>query len=265
MKTRTFAQFSNAIRSASWRAPVAAFLSRSCVALLIVLSLLWSVLSPGRAVYAKPAKPKSGIIRIPTIPQTTESFTVYGPHRFDRHTGSPVNVVENFSIPSDAIAPFSIAIQNGGADGAGRVSSATIRLNGSDVFTPQDFNQTVGSLTKTITLAASNTLEVKLASAPGSYLTVTFTATRQSSPPSLSSVAPARATQGQTLNVTLHGSNTHWVAGQTRASLGGEGAVGGSPFGELGPVTIVDALTAVATVTVSPTAALDPRAAKVVT
>ena len=154
MKTSTFAQFSNAIRSASWRAPFAAFLSRSCVALLIVLSLLWSLVGPVRAEYAKPAKPKSGTTRIPTIPQTTETFTVYGPHRFDRHTGAPVNVVDNFSIPADAIAPFTIGIQNGGTDGSGRVSSATIRLNGSDVFTPKDFNQTVGSLTKTVSLVA---------------------------------------------------------------------------------------------------------------
>ena len=78
-------------------------------------------------------------------------------------------------------------------------------------------------------------------------------------------MAPARATQGQTLNVTFHGSNTHWVAGQTRASLGGEVVVGGAPQGELGPVTVVDSVTAVANVTVSPTAALEPRTAKVVT
>ncbi len=130
---------------------------------------------------------------------------------------------------------------------------------------PNSFNQSVNSLTKSVSLVATNTLEVKLTSAPGSYLSVTFTATRQAVPPTLVSVAPARATQGQTLNVTLHGSNTHWIAGQTRAVLGGEVAVGGASFGELGPVTVVDSTTAVAGVTVSPTAALDPRSVRVVT
>ncbi len=267
MKTSTIERTLNSIKRVPERArdhsPV--WLPR-CIALLLMLSLFWSLFLPFSA-HAKVTSRKTNIATNPSIPtsQSTETFTIYGPHRFDRHTGQPVNVVENFSIPTEAIAPFAILVQNGAADGSGRVSSATIRLNGADVFTPKNFNQTVGSLTKSVTLTATNTLEVKLASAPGSFLTVTFTATRQALPPTLASVTPGRATQGQTLNVTFHGSNTHWVAGQTRASLGGEVAVGGSPFAELGSVTVVDALTAVATVTVSPTAALDPRAAKVVT
>ena len=228
-----------------------------------MLALSWSLVIPFRA-QANIVDRKPRGITTRTVPQS-ETFTVYGPHRFDRHTGQPVNVVENFSIPSDAAAPFSIQIQNGGADGSNRASSATLRLNGADVFTPANFNQTVGSLTKTVSLLSTNTLEVKLTSAPGSYLTVSFTATRQATAASLSSVAPSRASQGQTLNVTFHGTNTHWVAGQTRASLGGEVVVGGAPQGELGPVTVVDSVTAVANVTVSPTAALEPRTAKVVT
>src|SRR5205807_485238 len=228
--------------------------------LLLVLSLLWSFIIPFRA-QAKIVDRKPRGVTFRTVP-LSETFTVYGPRRIDRQTGQAVNVVDNFSISSDAAAPFSIQIQNGDANGSNRVSSATIRLNGADVFTPANFNQTVGSLTKAINLLSTNTLEVKLTSAPGSYLTVSFSATRQAAAPSLSSVTPARVTQGQTLNVTFHGSNTHWVAGQTRASLGGEVVVGGAPQGELGPVTVVDSVTAVANVTVSPTAALEPRTAK---
>src|SRR5205085_252467 len=74
-----------------------------------------------------------------------------------------------------------------------------------------------------------------------------------------------RATQGQTLTVTFHGSNTHWAAGLTRAALGGEVSVGGAGYGEMGPVTVLDATTASADVMVSPTAALEPRTARLFT
>src|SRR5947207_4847561 len=264
MNTSVFVQLRNSIKRMPKRMlHLRRFHFRCCVALVILMSLCWSLLTPA-SVPAKVADRKSNTSRsIP--PQSTETFNIYGPRRFDRQTGPPVNVVETFSIPADGIAPFTILVQNGAADSSGRVSSATIRLNGADIFTPQNFNQTVGSLTKSVTLASTNTLEVKLTSATGSYLTVTFTATRQALPPTLASVTPGRASQGQTLNVTFHGSNTHWIAGQTRASLGGEVAIGGSPFGELGPVTVVDSSTVVAAVTVSPTAALDPRTARVVT
>ncbi|HYG82458.1 MAG TPA: IPT/TIG domain-containing protein, partial [Pyrinomonadaceae bacterium] len=180
--------------------------------------------------------------------------------------GAPVNVVAPFTLPADAVAPFSVQVVNGDADGSNRVSSADIKLNGAALFTSSSFNQTVGTLNKSVTLSPSNALEVKLKSSPGSLLTITFTATRTANPQAaLTSVAPARATQGQTLSVTLHGSNTHWVAGQTLASLGGEVSVGGAAAGQLGPVTVTDSNTAVAEVTVSPTAALEPRAARVVT
>ncbi len=199
-----------------------------------------------------------------SLSQTTETFIVYGPERFTRNTGSPVNVTDSFSLPADAVAPFTILVENGAPSGSNRVSNATIKLNGTDLYTSNDFNQNVSTLTKPVTLAASNTLEVKLASAPGSYLSITFNATRVASQPTFS-VTPARTTQGQTLNVTLNGTNTHWVAGQTRVSLGSEVAVGGAPYGELGPVTVVNATTAIAAVVVSPTAALEPRTARVVT
>ena len=145
------------------------------------------------------------------------------------------------------------------------MSSATIKLNGTTLYGPNDFDQNVSSLTRPVTLAINNTLEVKLTSAPGSYLTIAFTATRTATQPTLDSVTPARTTQGQSLNVTLQGTNTHWATGQTRASFGGEIAVGGAGFGELGPVTVINATTAVAAIVVSPTATLEPRTVRVVT
>jgi RHS repeat-associated protein len=81
----------------------------------------------------------------------------------------------------------------------------------------------------------------------------------------MDSINPTRATQGQTLTVTLKGINTHWAAGNTRASFGGEVSVGGGPPGDFGPVQVLDANTAAAQLSVSATAALLPRTVQVST
>ncbi len=193
--------------------------------------------------------------------QSAGTITVYGPRQFTRQTGPPTTVTEQFSLPANAAAPFTILVENGAPDGSNRVSSATITLNGATLYSQNDFNHNVASLTRTVTLTASNTLQVRIASSPGSFLKITFTA----GVAALESVEPSSAFQGQTLNVTLHGHSTSWVAGQTRASLGGEVSVGGVAPGELGPVTVINATTAEALVTVQPTAALAPRAALVMT
>ena len=237
---------------------------RSFLTGLLILALSWSLVIPFsvRAERANNARPSISTL---SRSQSTETFTVYGPQRFTRNPGAPVNLVEHFSLPANAVAPFAIQVENGSQTGSNRVSSATIKLNGTTLYDSNDFDQNVSSLTGPVTLAATNTLEVKLSSAPGSYLTISFTATRAASQPTLDSVTPARTTQGQTLNVTLHGTNTHWSTGQTRASFGGEIAVGGAASGELGPVTVINATTAVAAVVVSSTAALEPRTVRVVT
>ena len=254
-------------RARRLRARATRFSLRRSTGWLMIFVLAWMAMTPPSAsVMAMTAREPRTITTPPATAPTTETFIVFGPRRFTRATGAATNVVAPFTLPADAVAPFSVQVENGATDGSNRVSSADIKLNGADLFTSSSFNQTVGTLSKSVTLAASNTLEVKLKSSPGSYLTITFTATRTANPPAaLGSVTPARATQGQTLNVTLHGTNTHWIAGQTRASLGGEVSVGGAAPGAMGPVTVTDSNNAVAEVTISPTAALDPRTARVTT
>jgi RHS repeat-associated protein len=181
--------------------------------------------------------------------------TIYGPRRFDRSSGPPTTVSDQFALPSDAVPPFTILVQNGDSDGSNRVSSATITLNGTDVFTQRDFNHNVTTLTKQVSLIASNTIAVGLSSAPGSFLTITITSARSS----LASISPASGTQGQSVTVTLHGTNTRWVGGQTRATFGAEVSVGGAAAGAPGSVTVIDATTATAQLSISSTASLAPR------
>lgn len=242
---------------------------RPAIAGVLVLALSWSLVLPFNVHAERPVDTGKRITTepapAPPAIQTTETFTVFGPQRFTRLTGQPVNTVQTFTLPAEAIEPFTILIENGTPEGSNRVSNATIKLNGVELYKPSDFNQNVSSLTKAVTLTATNTLEVKLASAAGSYLTISFTATRNADQPALTSIAPVRTTQGQVLTVTLQGANTHWVAGQTRASFGAEIAVGGAGNGELGPVTVVNSTSAFASLTVSPTAALEPRLVQVST
>jgi RHS repeat-associated protein len=231
---------------------------------LVALVLVLSFCMPVASLFAAPrgSRITRGTIkkmipraRAARAGQSGDALSVYGPRRFDRVAGSPTTVTESFALPSNAVPPFILIVQNGAPDGSARVSSATIRLNSVEVFAQRDFNQNVATLTKQVPLVATNRLEVTLSSAVGSFLTITVTTLVAS----LSSLDPARAVQGQTLNVTLHGHNTRWAAGQTRASFGGEVVVGGASPGEPGSVTVLDQVTAVAQVSVSPTAALAPR------
>ncbi|HET6978762.1 MAG TPA: RHS repeat-associated core domain-containing protein [Pyrinomonadaceae bacterium] len=199
-------------------------------------------------------------------PQSGDTVVFYGPRQFVRQSGSPVTVTEQFTIPFGVVAPYTIQVQNGAANGTHRVSSATIQLNGVELFAQNAIKDSTPSLSQTVSLQTLNELKVKLTSAAGSFLTISIVGTRTVLPPaSLLSVNPTRATQGQTLNVTLHGENTHWVQGVTRASFGPEVSVNGAAMGELGTVSVSNFTTATAQITISATAALAPRTVRVVT
>jgi RHS repeat-associated protein len=104
--------------------------------------------------------------------QSGNSLTVFGPRRFDRTTGAPNQYLEQFALPAEVSAPYTLHIQNGESDGSKRISSATVKLNGFDLLTPNDLNQNIAGVDRTVVLAANNQLEVRLESAPGSYLTI---------------------------------------------------------------------------------------------
>src|SRR5215208_3281922 len=133
--------------------------SRLAIAGLLIFALSWSLVLPftvhadrrtSGPSQAAPVAPASQ-----PLTQGTEIFTVYGPQRFTQNSSEPVTLVEKFSLPADAVAPFNILVENGSPGGSNRVSKATITLNGTILYKANDFNQSVASLTKPVTLAAT--------------------------------------------------------------------------------------------------------------
>jgi hypothetical protein len=102
-----------------------------------------------------------------SAPQMTP---VFGPKQYTRTTGKPQTVTDSFE--HCGTMPCQIVVVNGDGTAKNRISSATIGLNGKQVVSPNDFNQKVSQIVKPVTLADQNQLAVKLASKPGSFVTV---------------------------------------------------------------------------------------------
>ena len=107
MKTRIIEDTISPAKSVRFRMlPYVAVGSRFFLTGLLILALSWSLVIPF-SVRAERGNNAPGTISISSGSQSTETFTVYGPQRFTRNSGSPVNVVENFSIPVAAAALLS--------------------------------------------------------------------------------------------------------------------------------------------------------------
>jgi len=139
------------------------------------------------------------------------NLTMFGPRHFDRTTGAPNQYLEQFSLPAGVPGPYTIHIQNGGADATNRVSSATVKLNGAEVLSPSDFNQNVTNIDRAVFLGTTNSVEVRLASNPGSYLIISISAVTSASDvtaPSLSIVTPDDDTTTSNGAITISGTAT---------------------------------------------------------
>ena len=134
---------------------------RSGISGVLILVLVWALVLPFSACNDR-RRPNPQPVPSPSPSPTpspapnTETFIVYGPKRFTRNSGEAVTTVENFSIPANAIAPFTVLVENGGPNASDRVSSATIKLNGQTLYRSDDFNQNTSSLTKPVALKATH-------------------------------------------------------------------------------------------------------------
>ncbi|HEX2240881.1 MAG TPA: hypothetical protein VHJ82_07065, partial [Actinomycetota bacterium] len=97
--------------------------------------------------------------------------TIFGPERFVRVNGRPATATRVISTRGFT-TPFLLRVRNGNPDGQHRVSSATIRVDGVEIFSPNDFNQQFAGGEREIHPGSTVTLDVRLAAAPGGVLTI---------------------------------------------------------------------------------------------
>jgi len=107
-----------------------------------------------------------------TPPTARATVVVFGPEDFLLRKGKPATIVRTVSVP-DPSGAFALCIDNGGQAGAyGLVDSAVVTLNGLDVTSPSDFNETVLSVVGPVSVATDNVLTVELRGDAGSGFTL---------------------------------------------------------------------------------------------
>jgi RHS repeat-associated protein len=174
----------------------------SCV--LVSVLVLQSLPVPVNAANPNNRVSKIHLLRTSTRPTPPdETIVVYGPRRFDR-TGILTKATDQFTLASDALAPFNIKVQNGDPSGSGRVLIGTVRLNGSVVFSSTELNLQTPALTQPVTLLSQNTIEVTFFSRRASSLTITVTATKHTNAtaPSISDFNPKNGIVGTPVTIT---------------------------------------------------------------
>ena len=111
------------------------------------------------------------LIGLPTTDLRADPL--WGPETYERISGEPNEYTKTFAN-CEPEALYKLLVINGDESGAGRLSSARILLNGEEVLRPNDLNQRVGKVTKPVDVLPENTLEIRLASAPGGQLTISI-------------------------------------------------------------------------------------------
>lgn len=90
--------------------------------------------------------------------------STFGPVQFERTAGGVYD--ETFPFTA-ALGTGTLQITNDGVNHA-----AQIWINGEEICSPDDFQNNIPSITRTVDLQESNTIRIWLASNPGSYITV---------------------------------------------------------------------------------------------
>ena len=68
-----------------------------------------------------------------------QGAVIFGPETFTRGAGKPVTFTRTFEAPDPSLT-YTLRVQNG-QDGARRVSSASLSINGTQILRPSDFNR----------------------------------------------------------------------------------------------------------------------------
>jgi pimeloyl-ACP methyl ester carboxylesterase len=117
-------------------------------------------------------------IQIPTVvePQIVDSTEVVaGPWEVTRSTGKSTRSELEYALPYfEAYQGFDLMVENLPNASGTRVSSATVSIDGREIFGPKDFSQQVNRLVAPVTLDSDGRVVVELQSAPGSALRVSL-------------------------------------------------------------------------------------------
>lgn len=190
---------------------------------------------------------------------------LFGPTPYTRTAGPPNQFTETLTLPPGTTPPYNLRIVNGNADGTKRISSATVTLNGTPVAGPSDFGQNVAVIDRTVGLQATNTLQIRLTSAPGSVLTVSVLDTNPGTQPTALTPSPLNLAVGATGTLTATLAPAPTAAGSLAVSSANPAVatVPASVAFAVGQTSVPITVTAVASGTTTVTASFNGGSAQV--
>jgi RHS repeat-associated protein len=124
-------------------------------------------------------------------------YSVFGPRVYLRHSGSPVVETDTISTASPG-SSYLLKISNGGLtdDEYELVSSSVITLNGVEILSPNELNQQVDYIEKTVVLQQVNEFSVEVRGKPGGALLIDIVGTDNTPPVITANVSPQANTGG---------------------------------------------------------------------
>lgn len=170
-------------------------------------------------------------------PLFAQENIIFGPAVFKRSKGKPITEKITFTSPTSG-TDFVMKIHNWDNQGKQRTSSGDVALNGVQIAGPSDFNQSVEWIERTISINATNEISVKLASPPGSFITITIVG--QGLGPTVSiSASPETIQAGES-------STLSWSSSNAETAIIDQG-IGDVPVN--GSITVSPAQTTIYTIT----------------
>lgn len=132
-----------------------------------------------------------------SLPDTT--IAVFGPEEFHRGRGKPVTETRIFQVPADG--ELCVVVVNGLHEPpqGHRVSSAWLSIDGTMVIGPGDFSQAAGRIQRPFPIASGqHELSIRLASKPGSFLSLELRLLAYDEEPPVISIEPANSSTVET-------------------------------------------------------------------